>query len=82
MKLNNGSRVVVMPDRGGVGETLTKRLRTMGVEVLQIDGTPDPDKLTTLLKHWDATRPVDGVYWLPALDQRRRYSPTGCCGLA
>ena len=33
-----GSRVVVMPDRGGVGAALAERLAERGVEVLAIDG--------------------------------------------
>lgn len=40
----------------------------MGVEVLTIDRSLDADKLTSLLKNWAATGPVQGVYWLPALD--------------
>ena len=71
VKLDSNSRVVVMPDRGGVAEALTKALRAMGVEVLQIDGAADADKLATLLKSWTAAGPVQGVYWLPALDHER-----------
>ncbi len=68
VKLDSNSRVVVMSDRGGVGAALTKLLRAMGVEVLHIDGAPDAEKLTSLLKNWTAAGPVHGVYWLPALD--------------
>jgi NAD(P)-dependent dehydrogenase (short-subunit alcohol dehydrogenase family) len=53
--LEAGRRVFVMPDRCGVAEALTDKLRTLGVEVVQT---------AELL---DTTR-VDGVYWLPALD--------------
>jgi NAD(P)-dependent dehydrogenase (short-subunit alcohol dehydrogenase family)/acyl carrier protein len=53
VKLGPGSRVVVVPDQGGVGESLTLRLITLGVEVLTLEG---------------AQAPVHGVYWLPALD--------------
>ena len=69
VKLERNSRVVVMFDKGGVGETLTQRLQAMGVEVLRVDRAPDADTLTTLLKNWTAAGPVSGVYWLPALDQ-------------
>ncbi len=69
VQLDGSSRVVVMPDKGGVGDALTKRLRTIGVEVLRIDGTPDADTLTSLLKSWTSAGPVHGVYWLPALDK-------------
>jgi NAD(P)-dependent dehydrogenase (short-subunit alcohol dehydrogenase family) len=57
-----------MPDKGGAGDSLTKSLRAKGVEVLQIDGAPDANALTSLLKNWIAAGPVNGVYWLPALD--------------
>ncbi len=68
VKLERNSRVVLMPDRGGVADELTKRLQAMGVEVLRIDSAPDADTLTSLLKTWIAAGPVHGVYWLPALD--------------
>ena len=56
-----------MPDSGGVAEALTRRLQSMGVEVLSIDGAPDADQLASRLKTWLAAGPVHGVYWLPAL---------------
>ena len=66
--LGAGSRVVVMPDKNGVGDVLVQRLRGMGVEVLHLDDVPDADTLSTALKNWVAADPVQGVYWLPALD--------------
>jgi 3-oxoacyl-(acyl-carrier-protein) synthase/NAD(P)-dependent dehydrogenase (short-subunit alcohol dehydrogenase family)/acyl carrier protein len=68
VKLDSNSRVVVMPDRGGVAEALTTALRARGVEVLYIDAALDADKLAALLKTWTAAGPVQGVYWLAALD--------------
>ena len=68
VKLGPNSRVVLMPDKGGVSQALTERLRALGVEVLCIEGTPDADILTGVLKAWTATGPVNGVFWLPALD--------------
>ncbi|MGC1452629.1 MAG: SDR family NAD(P)-dependent oxidoreductase [Candidatus Sulfotelmatobacter sp.] len=68
VRLDGNSRVVVMPDISGPGEALTRSLQAMGVEVLTIDRSLDADKLTSLLKNWAATGPVQGVYWLPALD--------------
>ena len=53
-----GSRVAIMPDRGGVAEALTERLQTLGVEVVRLDRGADV---------W-TIGPVQGVYWLPALD--------------
>ncbi len=63
-----GSRVVMMPDKGGVAEALTQRLQTLGVEVLRIEGAPDTDAILKSIYNWLATGPVQGVYWLPALD--------------
>jgi acyl transferase domain-containing protein/acyl carrier protein/NADP-dependent 3-hydroxy acid dehydrogenase YdfG len=66
--LGEGSRVVVMPDAGGVGGALAARLEELGAEVLTIDGAPDTDKLEEQIAQWSAAGPVGGVYWLPALD--------------
>ena len=63
-----GCRVVVMPDQGGVAEALTQQLQTLGLEVLPIDRALDPDALASSLKSWLAAGPIQGVYWLPALD--------------
>jgi len=57
-----------MPDRGGVADALEQLLRTLNVETLRIEGEPDADALANQLKSWMAAGPVDGVYWLPALD--------------
>ncbi len=53
--LESGRRVLVMPDKGGVADALAERLRTLGVEVVQSTEMP-------------GAAPVQGVYWLPALD--------------
>src|ERR1035438_2226584 len=66
--LASGRRVVIMPDKSGVGDTLAERLQKMGVEVLRATDAPDNDTLANLLKGWLAAGPVHGVYWLPALD--------------
>jgi len=66
--LASGRRVVVMPDKSGVGDALAQRLQTLGVEVLRIKDALDADTLAKLLKSWLAAGPVQGVYWLPALD--------------
>jgi len=68
VKLAGNSRVVLMPDKGGVGQALKERLRALGVEVLCIEGKPDADTLTGDLNAWIADGPVNGVFWLPALD--------------
>ena len=68
--LGSGRRVVIMPDKSGVGDALTQRLRTLGVEVLRIEQTIDAEAetLTSRLKNCLAAGPVHGIYWLPALD--------------
>jgi acyl transferase domain-containing protein/acyl carrier protein len=68
VELGEGSRVVVMPDSGGVGAALVKRLEKRGVEVLLVDGHPTAGELEQMLDSWAGDGPVTGVYWLPALD--------------
>jgi len=70
--LDRGRRVVVVADKNGVGDMLAQLLRTKGVEVLRVDGTPDSETLANRLKGWIARGPVHGVYWLPALDIEAR----------
>jgi acyl transferase domain-containing protein/NAD(P)-dependent dehydrogenase (short-subunit alcohol dehydrogenase family) len=66
--LGPGHRAVIMPDKGGVAEALAQQLKAKGVETLVIENAPSADALTDLLKTWLAGGPVQGVYWLPALD--------------
>jgi acyl transferase domain-containing protein/NAD(P)-dependent dehydrogenase (short-subunit alcohol dehydrogenase family)/acyl carrier protein len=66
--LGEGTRVVLMPDEGGVGEALAARLAKLGVEVLEISGAPEADQLEATLAEWAQAGPIHGVYWLPALD--------------
>ena len=66
--LDEGSRVVVMLDRGGVGKSLTGRLEKRGVTVLTVESGIDTDELTSQLAGWLAEGPIQGVYWLAALD--------------
>ena len=68
VSLGAGSRVVIMPDSNGITDALAKKLQTLGVEVLLIEGAPDADTLTNRLQGWLAAGAVQGVYWLPALD--------------
>ncbi|HYB36358.1 MAG TPA: SDR family NAD(P)-dependent oxidoreductase, partial [Mycobacterium sp.] len=59
--LGPGTRVAVMRDEGGVADALISRLTRLGVDVLAM--RPDDDIDTVL-----ADAPVDGVYWLVAVD--------------
>jgi NAD(P)-dependent dehydrogenase (short-subunit alcohol dehydrogenase family)/acyl carrier protein len=67
--LDGKSRVVVMADQGGIAIALAARLEKLGASVLMIDDAPDADTLTGRLEEWKAGGPVQGVFWLPALDQ-------------
>jgi len=66
--LDSGSRVVVVPDRGGVGAALISRLEKRGVTVLVVDDEPDAAELENRIQSWKFTGPIHGVFWLPALD--------------
>ncbi|MBP8950588.1 MAG: SDR family NAD(P)-dependent oxidoreductase, partial [Candidatus Promineofilum sp.] len=66
--LNADSRVVVMLDRGGVGKALVSRLEKLGATALVIEEPPTAEALEAQLAVWLAEGPIQGVYWLPALD--------------
>ncbi len=68
VSLNGGRRVVVMPDAGCVADALAQMLHSKGVEVLRLDRTQTAEALTATLNSWVAAGPIDGIYWLPALD--------------
>ncbi len=68
VSLDAGSRVVVMMDRGGVGKALVNRLDKLGAIVLMIEPGIATDQLDADLKGWLAEGPIQGIYWLPALD--------------
>ena len=66
--LDENSRVVVMFDEGGVAKALVSRLEKLGVTVLAIETAPAGELLAGQLKIWLEEGPIQGVYWLPALD--------------
>ncbi len=68
VSLENGKRVVLMADKGGVAEALAQRLQKSGVEVLRVEAAQDSEALALRLNEWMTAGSVDGVYWLPALD--------------
>jgi NAD(P)-dependent dehydrogenase (short-subunit alcohol dehydrogenase family)/acyl carrier protein len=80
VKLASGRRVVIMPDKSGVGDALAQRLQTMGVEVLRVEDASEADALANCLKSWLAAGPVHGVYWLPALDNEGNLSEMNLAG--
>ncbi len=63
------NRVLVMQDNGGVGRSLVEQLQQRGVTVLTIAEPLSPAVLEEQIKTWLAAGPIDGVYWLPALDE-------------
>ena len=77
--LGAGSRVVVMPDAGGVGDALVQKLLENGVETLVIVNAPDAASLEKQIASWLADGPIHGVYWLSALDDE---GPIGDMDLA
>ncbi|MFN2190261.1 MAG: SDR family oxidoreductase, partial [Candidatus Promineifilaceae bacterium] len=63
-----GKRIVVMSDRGGASDELTNQLLEHGASVLPLAPTLPVEELKLRLQAWLEDGPVDGVYWLPALD--------------
>lgn len=68
VRLTPDSRVIVMTDQGGVGKALAGRLEKLGAQVLLVSDAPDADTLIRRIEEWKAQGPIQGVYWLPALD--------------
>ncbi len=66
--LGLGSRVLIMSDNGGVAAFLAEQLGQCGVEALSIAGLPDTNAFLHSLDRVLEGKPVQGVYWLPALD--------------
>jgi acyl transferase domain-containing protein/acyl carrier protein len=66
--LDTNSRVVLMPDEGGVGKALAGRLEKLGVTVLTLAADIGREALQAQLQQWQEQGPISGVYWLAALD--------------
>ena len=66
--LDSASRIVVMMDRGGVGKSLVNRLEKLGASLLVVEPGIETEALDQLLADYQAEGPVQGVYWLAALD--------------
>ncbi len=62
------SRIVVMLDRGGVGQKLVEKLQKRGATVLTLEPGVATDALDSQLKTWLSEGKIQGVFWLPALD--------------
>ncbi len=68
VKLAGGDRVVVVGDDGGAGQLLASTLGRRGVKTLKVGGAPSSEDLRARLDAWLKEGPVQGVFWLPALD--------------
>jgi acyl transferase domain-containing protein/acyl carrier protein len=66
--LGPSTRVLIAPDTGGAAAALAARLSDLGVETLTIDTGADEDSIAARVAEWAAARPIDGLFWLPALD--------------
>jgi 3-oxoacyl-(acyl-carrier-protein) synthase/NAD(P)-dependent dehydrogenase (short-subunit alcohol dehydrogenase family) len=66
--LRPGQRAVIMPDRNGVAVALAERLQARGVRVLRMEMNWNTETLASQLKKWLNEGPIQGIYWLPALD--------------
>ena len=71
--LGPGSRVVVMLDEGCVGKELAHRLAEAHVEPLLLEpGIETAALLSSACRSGKRKGPIQGVYWLPALDVEPR----------
>src|SRR6185437_8310163 len=68
VKLEASSRVLVMSDNGGVAKALAEQLGQKGVEVVSISGAKDAETFQATLDKILKDKPLQGVYWLRALD--------------
>jgi acyl transferase domain-containing protein/NAD(P)-dependent dehydrogenase (short-subunit alcohol dehydrogenase family) len=69
MRLERGSRVVVVADSEGAGKLLCEELESRGVQVLRIDARPERAEIEAALHTWAQAGKVAGLYFLPALDR-------------
>ncbi len=66
--LDGGSRIVIMPDQGGVARALTTRLEKLGAIPLVLNPQISTEEMLDQLLIWLDEGSVQGVYWLAALD--------------
>ena len=66
--LGRGTRVLLVNDDGGVGQALGATLGRKGVRTLKLDPATPTDELRAQLGAWLEEGPIQGVFWLPALD--------------
>jgi Dehydrogenases with different specificities (related to short-chain alcohol dehydrogenases) len=69
VRLERGSRVVVVADSEGAGKLLCDELESRGVQVLRIDARPERAEIEAALHKWAKAGNAAGLYFLPALDR-------------
>jgi acyl transferase domain-containing protein/NAD(P)-dependent dehydrogenase (short-subunit alcohol dehydrogenase family)/acyl carrier protein len=69
VRLERGSRVVVVADSEGAGKLLCEQLEGRGVQVLRIDARPERAEIEAALHTWAKVGKAVGLYFLPALDR-------------
>jgi acyl transferase domain-containing protein/NAD(P)-dependent dehydrogenase (short-subunit alcohol dehydrogenase family)/acyl carrier protein len=77
--LSAGSRVIVMPDAGGVALALCDELLNKGADVLCLSASADTETLLASVDNWLKAGPVQGIFWLPALDDEVPISGMDIC---
>jgi malonyl CoA-acyl carrier protein transacylase len=65
-QIREGGTYLLMSDDGGVGKALEKELKKRKAAVIAVDPAADREELEKTI----AQQPIDGVFWLPALDAR------------
>ncbi len=69
LRIEKGSRVVVVADNEGAGKLLCEQLEGRGVQVLRIDARPERAEIEAALRQWAQAGNVTGLFFLPALDR-------------
>jgi len=68
VRIEKGSRVVIVADREGAGRLLCDELESRGVQVLRIDARPERADVENKLREWAGKGPTAGIYFLASLD--------------
>jgi malonyl CoA-acyl carrier protein transacylase len=69
--IGQGKRIVLMPDNKGVAKALSERLTAYGAQVLVLDPMSGDLQIQQQIKTWLEEGSIQGMYWLPALDEER-----------
>ncbi len=64
VEIDADSRIVIVKDNGKTADSLSKKLKALGSQVLVVDGTEAAEKAV----EWSEKGNVQGVYYLPGLE--------------